>query len=76
MFRARLREARVEKLTAWFGQAREFLREVGVEMKKVTWPTRKETIAGTGVVLVMTLVMAAFFLVVDTILTAIVSRVL
>ena len=66
----------MEKLTAWFGQAREFLREVGVEMKKVTWPTRKETIAGTGVVLVMTLVMAAFFLVVDTILTAIVSRVL
>ncbi len=64
------------KLTAWFDQAREFLREVGVEMKKVTWPTRKETIAGTGVVLVMTIVMAVFFLVVDTVLTAIVSRVL
>ncbi len=66
----------MEKLTAWFGQAREFLREVGVEMKKVTWPTRKETIAGTGVVLVMTIVMALFFLLVDSVLTAVISRVL
>ncbi len=66
----------MQKLTAWFGQAREFLREVGVEMKKVTWPTRKETVAGTGVVLVMTIVMALFFLFVDSVLTAIVSRIL
>jgi len=31
---------------------KQFLREVKTELKKVTWPTRKDTMAGTAVVLV------------------------
>jgi preprotein translocase subunit SecE len=42
------------------GRARTFLREVRIEMKKVTWPTRKELIKSTGVVIVAVAVAAIF----------------
>ncbi len=66
----------MDKLKGWIAQAKEFLREVLVELKKVTWPTRQETVGSTGVVLVMVIVMAAFFYVVDVLLTAAVRLVL
>jgi preprotein translocase subunit SecE len=66
----------VDKLKTWVGQSREFFREVSVEMRKVTWPGRKETIGSTGVVLVMTVLMAMFFWVVDVLLTWAVRQVL
>jgi len=37
-----------------------FFREVNTEMGRVTWPTRQETIRYTGVVVVMSLLVAAF----------------
>jgi preprotein translocase subunit SecE len=43
----------------------QFLREVRQEAAKVTWPTRKETMISTGMVLVMVVVSALFFFVVD-----------
>ena len=43
----------------------QFLREVRVELSKVTWPTRKETIASTSVVLVIVILIAAFLGIVD-----------
>ncbi len=42
-------------------KAGQFFREVRVELKKVTWPSRKETIASTSVVLI-TVILIAFFL--------------
>ena len=66
----------MDKLKGWIAQAKEFLREVLVELKKVTWPTRQETVGSTGVVFVMVIVMAAFFYVVDVLLTAAVRLVL
>ena len=39
----------------------QFLKEVRFELKRVTWPSRKEMLAGTMVVLVIVLI-AAFFL--------------
>ncbi len=45
----------------WIGQVKDFLREVRVELKKVTWPSRKETIAATGMVIILS-VLVAFFL--------------
>jgi preprotein translocase subunit SecE len=45
----------------WIGQVRDFLREVRIELKKVTWPSRKETIAATGMVIILS-VLVAFFL--------------
>lgn len=48
----------------WTGQAREFIGEVQVEFKKVTWPTQKETVAGTisvaVIVSIITVVLGLF----------------
>jgi preprotein translocase subunit SecE len=46
----------------------QFLREVRQEALKVTWPTRKETLISTVMVIVMVLLAAVFFLIVDEIL--------
>lgn len=43
----------------------EFMQEVRAEAKKVTWPTRKETMVTTGMVLLMVFVASLFFLLVD-----------
>jgi preprotein translocase subunit SecE len=43
----------------------QFLREVRIELSKVTWPTRKDTIASTSVVLVIVILIAAFLGIVD-----------
>lgn len=52
----------IAKFTSKAGQ---FLREARVELRKVKWPTRKELIASTAVVIVLTLVIAFFLGLVD-----------
>jgi preprotein translocase subunit SecE len=42
-----------------------FIREVRTEVGKVTWPTRKETMVSTMMVLILAGVAAIFFLIVD-----------
>ena len=46
----------------------EFLREVRVEAGKVSWPSRKELRTNTGVVIIMTAIMAFIIFVLDQIL--------
>jgi len=50
-----------------------FLAEVKAEVKKVTWPSRKEAMGGTAVVVVVVLLMALFLGIVDAILSKIVQ---
>ena len=45
-----------------------FLRDVRSEASKTTWPSRKETLVTTGVVLAMVVVTIVFFLVVDQVI--------
>jgi preprotein translocase subunit SecE len=45
-----------------------FVRQVQAETAKVSWPTRRETITTTIMVLIMTTILAIFFLGVDTVL--------
>jgi preprotein translocase subunit SecE len=47
----------------------EFLSNVKSELKKVTWPTRKETYGSTVVVIVLVLVVAVFLWAVDSALS-------
>jgi len=47
----------------------QFIREVRQEASKVTWPTRRETTISTGMVFVMVILAAAFFFVVDEVLS-------
>jgi preprotein translocase subunit SecE len=46
--------------------AKQFLREVKQELKKVTWPSRRDTLSGTAVVLVAVFVIAVFLGIVDS----------
>jgi preprotein translocase subunit SecE len=46
----------------------QFLQEVRSEAAKVTWPSRRETLITTGLVLLMVLVSSLFFLFTDTII--------
>jgi preprotein translocase subunit SecE len=61
MQNTRVRKSRMEKIRNWLLTAKQFFREVKVELKKVTWPSRKETIASTSVVLI-TVILVAFYL--------------
>ena len=48
-----------------WGKIIQFFYEVKAELKKINWPTRKETIASTSVVLVIVLIIAVFLFIVD-----------
>ena len=54
-------------------KALQFLRDVRNEVKRVTWPTRKEALGGTGVVLFTVFLIAVFLGIVDTLLSKIVE---
>ena len=56
--------------------ALQFLREVKIELKKVTWPTRKQTIGSTAVVIVLVIIIAAFLGIVDIGLSTLIRVVL
>jgi preprotein translocase subunit SecE len=53
-----------------------FFQEFKTEMKKVTWPGRKDTIASTAVVIVTVLVIVAFLGLVDFALGKVVQSIL
>jgi preprotein translocase subunit SecE len=46
-----------------------FIQEVRSETAKVTWPTRKETVITTAMVLVMAMLAALFFLAADQVMS-------
>jgi preprotein translocase subunit SecE len=50
-----------------------FAREVRAEAGRVTWPSRRETLVTTGLVLVMAALTAAFFFAVDLAVGALVG---
>ena len=54
----------------------EFLQQVRTEVSKVTWPTRRETLITTAMVMLMSVAAALFFLAVDWVLSTIVTFVL
>ena len=53
-----------------------FIREVRQEVGKVVWPSRKETLVSTAMVLVLVVIAALFFWFVDSIISAAVRFVL
>lgn len=57
-------------------QLKEFFEESKVEIKKVVWPSRKETIATSIAVVVFTLVVALYLGVVDFGLSKLISVIL
>jgi len=51
-----------------------FLREVRLEMKKVSWPTRKEAVKYTLIIIGVTIVVAAFLGGLDYVFTTMLNR--
>lgn len=49
-------------------QSLRFVKEAHIEVRKVVWPTRKETIQTTGIVLLMVLLVAVFIWLLDSLL--------
>jgi preprotein translocase subunit SecE len=54
----------------------EFFRQVRAETRKITWPSRRETIMTGVMVLIMATLLGLFFLGVDSIFDAIVNYLL
>ncbi len=53
----------------WWERTRQYLREVSYELRKVVWPSRKETIGTTSVVLMLVLLSSVYLGIVDLILS-------
>ena len=66
----------VKKKNTVIDKAVQFLREVKVELKKVTWPSRKQTIGSTVVVIILVMIIAFFLGVVDVGLSGLIRIVL
>jgi preprotein translocase subunit SecE len=64
------------KLGGWVSTAVQFLREVKVELKKVAWPSRKQTVGSTVVVLILVTIIAFFLGAVDIALSSLIRVVL
>jgi preprotein translocase subunit SecE len=60
-------EAR-DNVSGWWNRARVFLAEVRNELKRVTWPSKKEVYAATIVVILFSIALGTFLWIVDLIL--------
>ncbi len=66
----------MEKVKQFIADSVEFFREVKVELQKVTFPTRQETMGSTLVVLALTVLMGVYLGLSDWILAKIVRALL
>ena len=60
----------------WPRATKDYVNELKLEMRKVTWPNRKQVEGTTLVVIISVFAFAAYFAVVDTLLTRGVKAVL
>jgi preprotein translocase subunit SecE len=60
----------------WYRKIVKFLSEVWVELKKTSWPSRKEVYGTTLVVIITTLICSGFLYVVDMILVRVMNFIL
>ena len=54
-----------QKVTGTVHDTREFLHDVRVEMKQVTWPSREDVVSTTGVVIATVFFFGVFLAIVD-----------
>lgn len=59
------RQALASKPLGWVGAVRQFWRDVSLEMKKVSWPTRAEVINTTIITIIVVFFFAAFLWLAD-----------
>jgi preprotein translocase subunit SecE len=54
-----------EKVKVVIEKITQFLKEAKVELKKVTWPTPKQTLASTAVVIIIVFIVAIYLGIID-----------
>jgi preprotein translocase subunit SecE len=59
-----------------YAKAVQFLHDVRSELRKVTFPTRKETLASTAVVIVVVFILAIYLGIVDVVLSTVITSIL
>jgi preprotein translocase subunit SecE len=59
----------IQKLQDGVRHLTEFIQEAWQELKKVYWPSRKETYAATGVVIIVVILVSIYLAGVDFVLT-------
>ena len=62
------------KKTTWVESTREYLTDVRSEMRRVTWPSRKQVESTTLVVIISVFTFALYFEIIDKILQQTVQR--
>ena len=65
----------VQRVGQWPAQSRNYFAELQQEMRRVTWPSWKQVRATTGVVIAAVFVFAAYFFVVDQVVSNGITRV-
>ncbi|HTP34153.1 MAG TPA: preprotein translocase subunit SecE [Candidatus Acidoferrales bacterium] len=53
---------------AWVDGTKEYVNELRLEMRRVTWPNRKQVESTTAVVIISVFAFAAYFAVIDSLL--------
>ena len=54
----------------------QFIKEAKIELKKVTWPTPKQTLASTAVVIIIVFIVSIYLGIIDFVLAKLVKFVL
>jgi preprotein translocase subunit SecE len=62
------------KKSSWVESTREYFTDIRSEMRRVTWPSRKQVESTTLVVILSVFLFAAYFAVLDKVLQATVQR--
>ena len=60
----------------WVNETKEYFGELRLEMRRVTWPNRKQVESTTAVVIFSVFAFAAYFEVVDTVLSRAIKAIL
>jgi preprotein translocase subunit SecE len=58
----------------WVESTREYITDIRTEMRRVTWPNRKQVESTTVVVILSVFIFAAYFKLVDFLISATVTR--
>lgn len=65
-----------EKVKVIIQNVTQFLKDAKVELKKVTWPTPKQTLASTAVVIIIVFIVSIYLGIIDFVLAKLVKFVL
>ncbi len=64
----------VESVRLWPAKTKDYIQDLQNEMRRVTWPSRKQVQSTTVVVIFTVFAFAAYFAVVDTVFTRTIGK--